>query len=136
MAEATNKMIIGNIQRNLEDKKGRWPEELPKVLWAQRTTNKRAIDEFPFSLVFGTEAVLPTEARQPILMTLVVENVEENQRQLARNLDLLEEVKECAQIRKSFHQHKSRAFYDQKTNVRRFMKGEWVLRRIPKVVQK
>ena len=61
---------------------------MPKVLWAQRTTKKRVIDEFPFTLVFKTEA-LP--------MTLVTEDVEKNQRKLARNLDFLEEVRECAQ---------------------------------------
>jgi len=44
MAEATNKAIVGNMRRNLEDKKGAWLEELPKVLWAQRTTKKRATD--------------------------------------------------------------------------------------------
>ena len=92
MAEAMNKMIIENMWRNLEDKKGAWLEELPKVLWAQRTTKKRATDESPFTLVFGMEAVLPTEARLPTLTTMVAENVEENQRQLTRNLDLLEEI--------------------------------------------
>ncbi|KAL5577230.1 hypothetical protein UlMin_018929 [Ulmus minor] len=32
MVEATNKMIVDNIQRNLEEKKGGWLEELPTVL--------------------------------------------------------------------------------------------------------
>ena len=34
MAKVTNKAIIGNIRRNVKDKKGAWLEELPKVLWA------------------------------------------------------------------------------------------------------
>ena len=51
--------------------------------------------------MFGTEAILPTEVGLPTLTTLVAENVEENQRQLTRNLDLLEEVRECAQIRRA-----------------------------------
>ena len=45
-----------------------------------KTTKKRATDESPFVLVFGTEAVLPTEAGLPTLTTLVAENIEENQR--------------------------------------------------------
>ena len=48
MEEATNKAIVGNMWRNLEDKKGGWLEELPKVLWAQRTMKKRVMDESPF----------------------------------------------------------------------------------------
>ena len=109
---------------------------MPKVLWAQRTTKKRATDESPFALVFGTEAVLPTEAGLPTLTTLVAENIEENQRQLTRNLDLLEEVREYAQIRRAAYQQKARALYNQKTKIRRFAKGEWVLHRIPEVLQK
>ena len=74
-----NKVIVRNMRRNLEDKKGVWLEELSKVLWAQRTTKKRAINESPFAFVFGTEAVLPTEAGLPTLTTMVTKNVEENQ---------------------------------------------------------
>ena len=123
MVELTNKAIIGNIRRNQEDKKGVWLEELPKVLWAQRMTKNRATDESPFALVFGIEVVILTEAGLPTLTTLVAENVEENQHQLPRNLDLLEEVREYAQIRRAVYQHKAWAFYDQKTKVRRFVQG-------------
>ena len=88
------------------------------MLWAQRTKKKRATEETPFALVYGTEVVLPTEAGLPKITTLIVENVEENRRQLARNLDLLKEVRECAQIRKAAYQHKTRTFYDKKMKVR------------------
>ena len=84
MAEVTNKLIVGNLRRNLEEKLGAWLEELLKVVWAQLTTKKRATDESLFALVFGTETVLPTKARLPTLTTLVAENVEKNQRQLER----------------------------------------------------
>ena len=95
MAEAKNKAIVGNMRRNLEDTKGAWLEQLPKVLWAQSTLKKRAMDESPFALVFGTKSVLPTEAGLLTLTTMVGKNIEENQRQLIRNLDLLQEVREC-----------------------------------------
>ena len=116
MAKAKNKLIVGNLRMNLEERRGAWLEELPKVLWAQRTTKKRAIDETPFALVYGTEAILPTEAGLPTITTLIAENEEENQRQLAKNIDLLEEVYECAQIRRAAYQHKARAFYDKRQN--------------------
>ena len=101
MEKVTNKLIVGNIWRNLEDKKGAWLEELPKVLWAQQMIKKRVIDESPFALVHGIEVVLMTEAGLPTITTLVEEDAEENQRQLERNLDLHEEVWECAQIRRA-----------------------------------
>ena len=73
--------------------------------------------------------------RLPTITTLVSKNAEENQRQLARNLDLLEEVCECAQIRRVAYQHRTRAFYDRRAKLRRFIRGEF-MRRIPKVMQK
>ena len=39
----------------------RWIEELPVVLWSLRTTPNRATGQTPFSLVYGAEAVIPTE---------------------------------------------------------------------------
>ena len=95
MVEVTKKLIVGNLQKNLEEKIRAWLEELLKVLWAQLTIKKRVTYETHFTLVYGTEAVLPTEARLLTITTLVVENIEENQRQLARNLDLLVVVQEC-----------------------------------------
>ncbi|XP_075084734.1 uncharacterized protein LOC142167992 [Nicotiana tabacum] len=52
-AESTNKVIIQNLKKRLEVAKGNWPEELPRVLWANRTTAKSSTGETPFSLVYG-----------------------------------------------------------------------------------
>jgi transposase InsO family protein len=38
-----------------------WIDELPVVLWSLRTTPNRATGQTPFSLVYGAEAVIPTE---------------------------------------------------------------------------
>ena len=136
MAKATNKLIVGNLRRNLEDRRGAWLEELPKVLWAQRTMKKKATEKTPFALVYGTQVVLPTEMGLPTITMLIEKNAEDNHRQLARNLDLLEEVRECAQIRRAAYQHKARTFYNKKAKLRRFIRGEWIMRRIPEVMQK
>ena len=56
------------------------------------------MDESSFALVYGTEVVLPKEASLPTITTLIAEDVKENRKQLERNLDLLEEVQECAQL--------------------------------------
>ena len=80
-----------------------------------------------FALVFGTEAVLPTKDGLPTITTLVAEDVQKNQRQLARNLDLLEEVRECAHVRRVAYQHKARSLYDKKAKIRLFIEGEWAM---------
>ncbi|GKC51193.1 reverse transcriptase domain-containing protein [Tanacetum coccineum] len=38
-----------------------WVDELPQVLWAHRTTPKSSNGEIPFSLVYGSEVVIPIE---------------------------------------------------------------------------
>ena len=47
----------------LEDLKGRWADELPKVLWAYRRTAMLTTGETPFSLTYGYEAIVPAEIR-------------------------------------------------------------------------
>ncbi|XP_077249145.1 uncharacterized protein LOC143888586 [Tasmannia lanceolata] len=47
------------IKKRLDDKAGRWADELYHVLWAYRTTPRTATGESPFNLSFGTEAVIP-----------------------------------------------------------------------------
>ena len=78
MVKATNKLIVGNLRKNLEEKMGSWFEELSKVFLTQRTTKKRSTNDSPFALVFRIEVVLPMKASVPT--TLVVENAKEDQR--------------------------------------------------------
>jgi hypothetical protein len=50
--------------RMFQDLKARgrnWHKELPSVLWALRTNINRATRDTPFNLVYGAEAVLPSE---------------------------------------------------------------------------
>jgi hypothetical protein len=40
---------------------GQWMAELPTVLWSLRTTPSRVISHTPFFMIYGAEAVLPTD---------------------------------------------------------------------------
>nr|XP_009773576.1 PREDICTED: uncharacterized protein LOC104223776 [Nicotiana sylvestris] len=51
----------------LEDAKRLWPELLPEVLWAYRTTPKTSTGETPYSLVYRTDAVIPVKVGEPSL---------------------------------------------------------------------
>ena len=59
--EVTNRTLLKIIKTKLDDAKGAWPEELPNVLWAYRTTARTPTGETPFKLTYGTEAVIPVE---------------------------------------------------------------------------
>ncbi|XP_074336859.1 uncharacterized protein LOC141674033 [Apium graveolens] len=53
-AESSNKIIINSLKKRLSLHKGKWAEELPWVLWADRTTTKTSTGQTPDSLVYGT----------------------------------------------------------------------------------
>lgn len=63
--EVTNRMILDGIKKRLDEAKGNWINELHSVLWAYRTTPRTATGETPYMLVFGAEAVVPTEIGLP-----------------------------------------------------------------------
>ena len=47
--------------------KGKWIEELPKVVWSHNTTVSRTTGFMPFRLLYGEEAMLLEEARMQSL---------------------------------------------------------------------
>ncbi|GKE17601.1 reverse transcriptase domain-containing protein [Tanacetum coccineum] len=59
--EVTNREIIKGMERRLGKAHQAWIDELPQVLWAHRTTPKSSNRETPFSMVYGSEAVIPIE---------------------------------------------------------------------------
>jgi transposase InsO family protein len=59
--EVTNRSLLKMIKTQLEGAKGLWPQELPNVLWAYRTTTRTPTGETSFQLTFETEAIIPVE---------------------------------------------------------------------------
>ena len=59
--EVTNRTLLRIIKSRLVGAKGTWPEELPSVLWASRTTARTPTGKTAFSLTYGAEAVIPVE---------------------------------------------------------------------------
>ncbi|XP_062100048.1 uncharacterized protein LOC133805917 [Humulus lupulus] len=126
-AEASNKVIFANIKKNLEDKKGAWAEELPKVLWAYRTTKRSSTGESPYAMVYGTEAIIPTEVGLPTLRSEIASDQTTNNIQLLHNLDLLEEIRTVAQLRLENYQKAAERYYNKRVHSRTFREGDWVL---------
>ena len=66
-----NKVNFSAISKTLFSlRKGKWVEELPKVIWSHKTTTSRATGFTPFKLLYGEDAMLPEEARHQILRVL------------------------------------------------------------------
>ncbi|KAJ4702859.1 Transposon Ty3-I Gag-Pol polyprotein [Melia azedarach] len=127
--EATNKTVKKALKTRLDEKKGSWVDELSDVLWAYRTTSITTIGETPFSLAFGTEAVILAKIGIPTYQTLSFQE-QRNNEVLYVNLDMLKEKKETAQVLVATYQQKSFRYYNKKVKARRFMEGDLVLRKV------
>ena len=77
-------------------------EELPHVLWTYRTTPRRSTGETPFSITYGAEVVIPLESGFSTIRTSSF-NPKDNDEQLARNLDLIEEKRENAMVQLAYY---------------------------------
>ena len=129
-AEATNKTIVDSIRKRLDAKKGRWAEELPRVLWAYRTSPRRPIGETSFSLVHGVESVIPIEHQvQTLRVAHAPENESRNNESLCDSLDLVEEKRDAALARLSLYMQSIAKFYNKSVNTRRFDIRDLVLRK-------
>jgi hypothetical protein len=90
-------MILQGLKPRIFDKlkpyAGQWVKELPLVLWALRTTLSHATGHTLFSLVYGSEAMLPTEVEHK---SFHVQQFNEKQLNDSRVNDLtrLEELRE------------------------------------------
>ncbi|XP_076934960.1 uncharacterized protein LOC143601438 [Bidens hawaiensis] len=89
-AESLNKIIVNNLKKKLGTKKGKSAKELQFLLRANQTKLKNATWQTPFSLVFGTEALIPTEMVIPTTRSCL-RNPETNNQDLADDLNVVDE---------------------------------------------
>ena len=62
VVERANGIIFSKIKKNItEQPKGKWADELPKVVWSHNTTESRTTKFTPFKLLYGEEAMIPEE---------------------------------------------------------------------------
>jgi hypothetical protein len=61
--------MIGIMKLIFNQPRGKWPDELIKVVWSHNTTVSRSTGFTPFKLLFGDEAITPEEARTGSIRT-------------------------------------------------------------------
>ncbi|GKC80852.1 reverse transcriptase domain-containing protein, partial [Tanacetum coccineum] len=98
--ERANQSLGEGIKARLGEENKNWVEEVPHVLWAHRTTIKTSNGHTPFSLTYGTEAVIPVEIGMPSLRCEKIDQAM-NDEALLLNLDILEEEREKAAIQEA-----------------------------------
>nr|GFB22178.1 reverse transcriptase domain-containing protein [Tanacetum cinerariifolium] len=93
----------------------------------QRTMVKSSHGDTPFSLTYGTEAVIPAEIGMPTYRTTAVDVVN-NDKELRLNLDLLEERRELAAINEARSKSKMTKYYNSRVRGVAFQPGNFVHR--------
>ncbi|GKA00410.1 reverse transcriptase domain-containing protein [Tanacetum coccineum] len=127
LVERANRSLGEGIKARLDERSKNWMEELPHVLWARRTMIKSSNRDTPFSLTYGTKAVIPAEIGMPTLRIVDVDLVQ-NDEALEINLDLLEERREQATIREAKSKAKMERYYNSKVRSISFKPGDLVYR--------
>jgi hypothetical protein len=78
LVERANRIIIAGIMKSIFNlPKGKWPDELVKVVWNHNTVVSRSTGFTPFKLLFSDEAITPEEARTGSIRTLALTKDEE-----------------------------------------------------------
>ncbi|GJR14080.1 reverse transcriptase domain-containing protein [Tanacetum coccineum] len=104
-----------------------WVDELSQVLWAYRTTPKSSNRETPFSLVYGSKAIIPIEIS---VETKRVQDFDskENEKRCQEDLDVLEERREMAAVKEAHYKQKLEGYYNKNVKSSVFKPGTYVLR--------
>ncbi|XP_062088902.1 uncharacterized protein LOC133795468 [Humulus lupulus] len=119
---------VSTLKKRLEAAKGKWVKEFPAVLWSYRTTEKTSTGETPFSLTYGFKAVLPVERGLDTLRKSTA-NEETNSNQMAKELDLLDEKRDKANLRIASYKQMVARHYNKNLRTRAYKVGDYVLRR-------
>nr|CAH66280.1 OSIGBa0116O04.2 [Oryza sativa] len=130
--ERANVMVLQGIKARVFDRlhpyAGKWVEQLPSVLWSLCTTTSRATGQSTFFLVYGAEAMLPSEVE---FESLRFRNFNEERYGDNRvdDLNRLEEAREAALIQSARYLQGLRRYHNRNVQSRAFLVGDLVLRK-------
>nr|XP_016459392.1 PREDICTED: uncharacterized protein LOC107782945 [Nicotiana tabacum] len=125
--ESSSKPILNIMKKKLENAKGLCPEVLPKVLWAYRTSPKMSTWETSYSLVYGTDAMIPVEVGEPSLR-YSNESWPSNDENRRQNLDKVKERRDMAYIRMIAQKQQVERYYNKKAKIRPLKVGNYILK--------
>ena len=114
-----NRTLLKIIKTRLEAAKGIWPDKLPSVLWAYRTTARTPTEETPFRLTYGADAVIPAEIG---LTSYRVQSYtkDKNEEAMRLQLDLVGEARTMAEQRLARYQNLMSKHYNTRVRHRDF----------------
>ncbi|XP_068474787.1 uncharacterized protein [Phaseolus vulgaris] len=95
--EAVNKIILQGLKKKVGKAKAQWVEVLPKIVRSYHMTVQSTTKEMPFSLVYGTDVVLPIEIKIQFKKVGYFEEQESAEGRLFE-LDTIEELRDTSRM--------------------------------------
>ncbi|GKC79421.1 reverse transcriptase domain-containing protein, partial [Tanacetum coccineum] len=90
--------IIIKIEKQLTRSQQGWVDDLPQVLWIHRTLPRNNQKETPYSLTYGSEAII----------LIVKNNVAKDDRGRTKEVTKRKESKKVASIEEAYYQNELR----------------------------
>jgi hypothetical protein len=126
--ERANDMILQGLKpriyNDLNKFGRRWMKELPSVVWSLRTTPSRATGFTPFFLVYGAEAILPTDLEYGSPRTRAYDDRSNRE----DSLDQLGEAQDTALLHSAWYQQSLRRYHARGVRFRDLQVGDLVFR--------
>nr|CAB3453764.1 unnamed protein product [Digitaria exilis] len=111
--------IVNRLVKRIHKLGAKWVEELPSVLWSLQTTPTRGTSFSPFYMVYGSEAILPTDVDYGSPRVQAFDE-EANTTNLEDAADELEEAREVAVAHSAKYQQGLRRYHVQRVRGRAF----------------
>jgi hypothetical protein len=128
LIERANGIIMTGIMKLIFNQpRGKWPDELIKVVWSHNTTISRSTGFTPFKLLFGDEAITPEEAKARSIRT-VASAKDEADYSMAK--DVIEGIRLQAVENINKYQVETIKWRDRKVRLKNIKPGHLVLRRV------
>jgi hypothetical protein len=107
--------------------RGKWIDELIKVVWSHNTTISRSTCFTPFELLFGDEAITPEEAKAGSIRTVAAT---EDEADYSVAKDAIEGIRLQAVENINKYQAKTIKWRDRKVRLKNIKPGHLVLQRV------
>jgi hypothetical protein len=128
LVERANGIIMTGIMKLIFNQpRGKWPDELIKVVWIHNTTASRSTGFTPFKLLFGDEAITPEEAKTGPIRTIALA---EDEADYQVTKDTIEGTRLQAIEHINKYQAETIKWRDRKVRLKNIKPGHLVLRRV------
>jgi hypothetical protein len=128
LVERANGIIMMGIMKLIFNQpRGKWPDELIKVVWSHNTTTSRSTGFTPFKLLFGDEAITPEEAKAGSIRTAASA---EDEADYSVDKDAIEGIRLQAVENLNKYQAETIKWRDRKVRLKNIKPGHLVLRRV------